>query len=794
MRGTRWVLLLAILAILGGTAFTYYAQRKASLSHATPKPREIGQGLSGSAEDWQYEITNAGKAVAKITAKGFTQETNSNHAKLVGVRMDLTQKDGTHFDLIKSPKADFDKQQMVSDGEVEITLNVPVGHEPTPDLTSIKTSGIIFDSKTGKATTTSATKFRFRGGTGSSIGASYDPTTKELHLLKKVVLDLHGKKEGSKAMRVETDELTYKETGTIIWLSPHAHLITDHSVMDAGPTLITLKDQEIDSIAAHDAHGVDTYPKRKLDYQAAMLVAHYNEDHHIDKMTGDGHPKLISESEGAVTTMTADQVNLEFTDQPPVDKPGKPAEAALTHAFGNGHAILESRQVPDPAKRQKTPESRILRSKVIEMSMRPGGKELDRVLTQSASTLEFLPNEPDQHRRVLNGDKMTIVYGKQNAIQNFNTTKVSTETYPSQMERERHAKTAKPGKPPPPPLPVSKTSSGFMTAEFDEKSQMKEMKQWENFLYDDGDRHARGTTAVLDNTKNLMDLDVKARVSDASGSTDADHIQIDQKSGNFTANGHVSTSRLPEKDKDTSSTDLLSGDQPIQGRAGRMTSADRNKVIHYDGDAILWQGSDRIQASVIDIDRNKHLLVADGKVMTQLIDKPKQDKPNKDKPKPDDAKKDEPPPAAMVFTIVRAAHMTYQDTTRLAHYTGGAVMNRPGLSVKGKEIRAYLAEKTEEGEEDTGGGSSRLDKAVTDGDVEIVDSTGKRKRTGTGSEAEYFSGDERIILHGDLALLVDSLRGTTTGKDLIYTTADDKLEVTKPAEKQTKSHLKKKVR
>jgi lipopolysaccharide transport protein LptA len=279
-----------------------------------------------------------------------------------------------------------------------------------------------------------------------------------------------------------------------------------------------------------------------------------------------------------------------------------------------------------------------------------------------------------------------------------------------------------------------------------------------------------------------MDLDAKARIWDASGSTDADHIQIDQKSGNFNATGHVNTSRLPEKDKDESSADLLNGDQPIQGRAGHMTSAEKNKVVHYDGDVILWQGSDRIQASVIDIDRNKHVLVADGKVKTQLIDK---------------AKKDEPPPDSLPFTVVQSAHMVYSDQTRVADYTGGALMNRPGLRAKGSEIRAFLAEKKDEDDEaseDGDASTSRLDKAFVDGDVEIVDSSPKRKRTGTGNHAEYYTQNERIVLHGNLALLVDSLKGTSTGAELTYTTADEKLEVTKTPEKQVKSHLKRKSR
>jgi hypothetical protein len=41
---------------------------------------------------------------------------------------------------------------------------------------------------------------------------------------------------------------------------------------------------------------------------------------------------------------------------------------------------------------------------------------------------------------------------------------------------------------------------------------------------------------------------------------------------------------------------------------------------------------------------------------------------------------------------------------------------------------------------------------------------------------------------------VDTLKGTSSGQELIYTTADEKLEVVKTPEKQVKSHLKRKAR
>ena len=78
-----------------------------------------------------------------------------------------------------------------------------------------------------------------------------------------------------------------------------------------------------------------------------------------------------------------------------------------------------------------------------------------------------------------------------------------------------------------------------------------------------------------------MDLDRNARISDASGSTTADHIQMQQTTGDFDASGHVSTTRLPESNKSESA--MLDKDEPTLGTADRVTSANRNHLIHYAG-------------------------------------------------------------------------------------------------------------------------------------------------------------------------------------------------------------------
>ena len=110
----------------------------------------------------------------------------------------------------------------------------------------------------------------------------------------------------------------------------------------------------------------------------------------------------------------------------------------------------------------------------------------------------------------------------------------------------------------------------------------------------------------------------------------------------------------------------------------------------------------------------------------------------------------------------------YTEADRLAHYTGGAHMVRPGMDVKASEIRAFLNDSES---------SSSLNHAFADGAVTIFRKESDRTLTGTGEHAEYYDADQRIFLAGGEPELVDSLRGMTKGRELTYYVNDDKLLV-----------------
>jgi lipopolysaccharide export system protein LptA len=764
MRGTRWLLLLAIVAVLAGVGITYRIQKRNLQATAPAKPAMLPTSVSGLRDQVRFAHTDAGRTTWEITAHKVTQEQGTNQVHLDQVELKIYNKTGDEYNLVKCANAEFDQagSRMYSEGEVEITLRVPVKGQPARPLTNIKSSGVRFDVKTGKAETDRPATFTFENGTGKAVGASYDPTTRELHLSHDAQINHQAPGPRALPMKIEAGDLTYKEAASLVWLTNGARLTRQNTVVNAKTGIVKLEDGLIRQVDAVEVQGVDEYPRRKLQYAADELRVTYSESGEVERISGKRNARLISLSEGSETTMTSDVVDLDFEI---VNN-----ESVMKKAVGNGNAVIESK--PVAAADGKLPETRIVHSQVIEVRMRPGGREIELVQTLAPGRLDLIPNQAVQRQRRLDAEQMTMTYGPGNQLQSFRAIGVQTETQPNAEESKKKQA-------------VSKTRSKNMSAEFDPATgRMKRMEQWNDFSYEAGERRARANRAVMEADDNVMTLDTAARVWDATGATSADLIRIDQKTGDFAANGHVSSSRQP--DKKNSPSGMLAGDQPVESMADRMTAANRNRLLHYEGHVVMWQGGDRITAERTDIDREKRTLSAAGGVVTQFLER----------------KESAPIPGSQApgasFVIVKSANMVYTDQDRLAHYTGAVVLHRPGLQVKADDLRAILAEsknaesKKDAKKEGADEGDSRIEKAYADGHVEIVQAAPDRTRTGTSDHAEYFTDNERIILRGGQPQMVDSKKGYARGAELTYFVNDDRLLVSGSAQQRATSRLRRK--
>ncbi|MGO9227601.1 MAG: LPS export ABC transporter periplasmic protein LptC [Bryobacteraceae bacterium] len=733
MRGPRWLLLLAIAAILGGIGFTYRAMKRSAAAHALAMPTELPADLHSAAQLWHWVETDAktGHVRADITAVDFREIKDSSRVDLKGMKLRLPGKRGDTYDLVDAANAQFYKSdhRLYSEGEVQITLNLPMAGSPQRAPVIVHSAAVTFNTETFRAETDSPSTFTFQNGNGKATGAYYDSSEHELRMKQDVEIHYRPQGPGARPMTIEAGGLVFHENSQSMDLTPWGKLTREGTVVEGESPQIQLQHHEIHSVHALHARGREDNDSRQIEYSAGELFMDCNEHGQVEHISAVNNARLVSNAPTSQTTVTGDRVELNFEV--------RDNRSLLLRVAASGHGVVVSKPIPAPG--SEPGDTHVLSADNLEMTMRPGGKELDRVVTHGPSGLELLPNSAAAHHRVLRGNDFLIAYGSGNRIDTFHATDARTTTDPNAAERKRN-------------VPQAVTNSHEIKARFDPKtSHIAAMEQSGGFTYTAGDRQARAAKASLDSDRNVMLLDGTARMSDATGATSADRIRMDQTTGDFIADGNVTSSRMPEQDAKKNSQ-MLAADEPLQAQARRMVSTNKSHNMHYEGGVVMWQGANRITADTVDVDRDKRSLIADHNVVTSLWEEPK-----------DPEKKKTAVPA---LTVMRAPRLVYTDADRLAIYTGGVDMTRPGMHITCRELHAVLADSDAD---------SRLEKAVADGGVKIVADTVNGKRIATADHSEYFTGEQKVILTGGRPRLVDDTGHSTEGTKLTYYSNDDRL-------------------
>ena len=242
------------------------------------------------------------------------QVKDASRVDLKNVTMKIYSKDGKTYDLVKSAAATFNtaENSLYSEGEVEITLNLPVEGQPAKQPTVIKTSGVTFDSNTGRVDTDQPSSFVFEKGDGKATGATYDPATHELLMKRDVEVHWNPPGKNAKPMKIEAATLAYHETTSEIWLKPWGRMTRENMIVEGNDVVVNLQDKVIHNVTAVHAHGTDDYPNRKLRYAADELGMEFDDDGVAQKINGNGNANLVSTTDASETTVTADRVDLDL--------------------------------------------------------------------------------------------------------------------------------------------------------------------------------------------------------------------------------------------------------------------------------------------------------------------------------------------------------------------------------------------------------------------------------------------------------------------------------------------------
>jgi lipopolysaccharide export system protein LptA len=737
MRRLRRLLLVAISAVLAVVAVTY-SWRKAALDRLAPVASPpLPLHIQAEGRDWVYTHHEGDRPRVEVRAARMRQIDRPAELELEGVELRLFDQDGLKYDHVKSAFARFDTRNgdLYSDAEVEITLGVPLGGPPPDDPVIIRASGVHFDTSTGKAVTDRPAWFRHGRAEGKSVGASYDPAWSDLRMHAQVELRWLPARPDGKPMTIEAGQLVYKQDQAKVYLSPWSRLKRGNLTLEAAESVVTLERDTIQRVDAQRARGRDRYPRRTIEFAADKLAIEFGEGAVVQKIVGEQNAQLVAVSEADQTSVASDQIFLDF----------RPAggDSVLESALAMGGSRLESQPRARPG--SLPPETRLLRAEVIKTLMRPEGDEIETIETHTPGTVEFIPNRPEQRRRRIDGERLWIHFGPDNRIRAFRAIQVATRSEPAAAEQRKSS--------------PSLTWSQDLLAQFDPASgKLLQLEQWGEFRYQEGSRRAVADKGTLDEARDTLALSGKARVWDETGSTAADELILARASGDLTAAGNVRTTRLDDK---KAASDLLASGEPVHATARRMVAANRRTNIVYEGDAVLWQGANRLRAERIEIDRNLRRLSAAGNVTSQLLEKA-----NSQAAGDGEAPK---------YLLVQAAEMVYVEPASEAHYRENVRLRRGALEVAAHELRAHFSKS---GEAQSGDDSEMaLEWAAADGQVTIIERQGEHTRVGSGEHAEYYAREEKIVLNGGRPKLVDSIRGTTEGRRLTYFARNDRLLV-----------------
>ena len=260
MRRTRWLFLAAIVAVIFAVGASYIKRKEILDREIRAHPQPLERGVEARSPDWEHTEFKGDKKHYTVRARNFRQIKEPSVVELEGVELQLFRNDGEKSDLIRSEKAQFDMaaKTLFSDGDVQITMGVPADGQPTGRLLRIHGSGMRFDSGSGRATTDRPVTFDFDRGSGSAVGAEYDPAIRELHLHSKVALDWRGKTTAAKPMHVEAEQAIYYEHDSKVVLFPVSRFTRDSLHMDAGRSDVLLEKGVIRSAKIQKAHGVHT--------------------------------------------------------------------------------------------------------------------------------------------------------------------------------------------------------------------------------------------------------------------------------------------------------------------------------------------------------------------------------------------------------------------------------------------------------------------------------------------------------------------------------------------------------
>ena len=730
----RWTAVAAITLSAVVAGMYLYARHRVQ-NALSQVPEKIGLDIQQSAHGFTVSKSEQGRSLFRVQASKAVQFRQGARAELHDVTITLYGRDSTRFDQIYGKDFEYDPQSgdVIGKGEVQIDLQAnPEGlakpdQSPPKELKNpihLKTTGLVFNQKTGNASTKEKVEFQIPEASGSAVGIDYAASTSVLTLQSQVNILF----SGPTAARVTAVHGTIVKKPNAVTLEfPHLQSGLRRSEADQA-TLFLRPDNTVERLLAVGHVSVETTDMQPVQVRATQLEL-LTEGEHNTLRTATFSGNVAMEMAGTAPMHgSAGRAILNFVGQ---------NQLTTVHTEENVKLIQNQK----PATASAVAQDLQLTAPVVDFWL-VGGNRLDRAETSGAAEIAVGPTTPGpgQRTQVTAGKfhahfdqfgQLASVHGAPGArIVNTDTTK-----NPSQ-----HARVS---------------TSETVDASFRPGTGIESMVQQGNVVYVDDERKAWADQGRYTPADQMLVLTGSPRVIDGGMTTAARIMRMNRATGDAFADGNVKSTYSDLKAQPGGA--LLASSSPIHVTSRSMTAHRSSAIAVYTGDARLWQDANLVKAPSIEFDRDRRSVVARGSpsesVSTALA---QTDKDGKTTP-----------------VAITSTRLTYTDNERKAHFEGDVKAKGLDTTLTSGQADVFLQPRDQGATSQSVAGPGRIDYIVAWDHVVIT----QPNRRGVGDRLVYTAADDKFVLTGGPPSIFDAERGKITGVSLTFFRGDDRVLV-----------------
>src|SRR5882672_376231 len=755
----RWIALAAVLAVVVVAGFYGYARwRIHSAVQGLPATlTKLGVEVKQTADSFSVSKSEQGRTIFTARASRAVQLKDGGRVELHNVVITVYGRDADRYDQISGADFEFDPHSGDISARGPVTIDLvanPKGllhpdQAPPEDLKEplhIRTSGLVFNQKTGNGFTHEKVEFNMATASGWADGGSYDSHSGELTLERSIRIN---------TMAPNAAELTAAR-GSITKSPPqvflaHVHLTHGPQQVEAEKATVFLTEANtIERVLGQGDVQVTAAGPTQLalhSEQAEIFLAGQRSQLRQAVVSGNVH---IVTSGTQNTEAFADRAVLDFVEGKVLSKARAEGDVKLiqrgssqaggaqqlgqTHSSTAQQVQVTASAIDFLAKNGRLSEGQT--SGAAEITMSPVNSSPGSSPGQ-AVTGQVTHVTAGQFTATLdNSNRLQTLHGAPNAV--------ITSVTSGQPDRV--------------------STSAALDVAFRPQGGIDSIVQQGDVRYHDGQRRAFADKGVFTPGNHLIVLSGAPRVTGQGLTTTADSVRLNRESGEATAEGNVKSTYSELKPQPNGA--LLASSDPIHVTARSMLARRDSGVARYSGDARLWQGPNVVRGSTISFDRDARSMVAEGiaageslasPVTTVLVQTGADSK--------------------TTLVTITSQHLSYADSERRIHFDGGVTMHNTDATITAQSLDVYLAQSKQAASNQAltqqSTTPSRLEKAIAHSSIVIT----QLARRATGETLTYLAAEDKFTLEGGPPSIFDAERGQITGDSLTFFRHDDRVLV-----------------